>query len=122
MAAGGAGSQPATPGNTPLSEDLVRVSLPPEAAIILDGKEYVEDPVVAASGQEESSSVLAHNPRKRRRTEGSEAWIVRTGQWRLRIQPARGGKSAYECVLVAVKLDAVSSELGRNMARGFLCA
>ncbi|KAL6860425.1 hypothetical protein ACO1O0_004453 [Amphichorda felina] len=122
MAAGGAGSQPATPGNTPLSEDLVRVSLPPEAAIVLDGKEYVEDPVAAAAGQEEFSSAVAHNPRKRRRTEGSEAWIVRTGQWRLRIQPARGGKSAYECVLVAVKLDAVSSELGRNMARGFLCA
>ncbi|POR38360.1 Activator 1 subunit 3, partial [Tolypocladium paradoxum] len=33
MAAGGASSQPATPGNTPLSEDLVRVSLEPESAI-----------------------------------------------------------------------------------------
>ena len=120
MAAGGAGSQPATPGNTPLSEDLVRVSLPPEAAIALDGREYsVEDPAAAVAGQDPS---VPHNPRKRRRTDGPEAWVVRTGQWRLRIQPARGAKGAYECVLEAVKLDAVSSELGRNMAKGFLCA
>ena len=115
MASGGASSQPATPGNTPLSEDLVRVSLPPEAAITLDGKPYIEGAIAASP-----TSDHPENPRKRRRADEAVTWIVKTGQWRLRIQPSRGGKSAVECVLVAVKLDAVSSEHGRNAARGFL--
>jgi hypothetical protein len=49
-----------------------------------------------------------------------ESWIVKTGQWRLRVRNARNGKGGIECVLVAVKIDAVSGELGRNMQRGFL--
>ncbi|KAI9158577.1 Replication factor C subunit [Paramyrothecium foliicola] len=134
MASGGAGSQPATPGNTPLSEDLVRVSIEPETAIVLDGKEqhgggdsadgfsapgyYSLDSPASSS----AASVVMGNPRKRRRADanGPEEWIVRTGQWRLRIQGVKGGKSSVECVLVAVKLDAVSSELGRNVPRPFL--
>jgi len=66
--------------------------------------------------------------RKRRRLDsphgtgpgGVEEWIVRTGQWRLRIQAAKNGKAAVECVLVAVKLDAMSSEQARNSQRVFL--
>ncbi|KND94064.1 hypothetical protein TOPH_01206 [Tolypocladium ophioglossoides CBS 100239] len=119
MAAGGASSQPATPGNTPLSEDLVRISLEPESAIVLDGKPHSEEPAAVPDDGEPAAGA---NPRKRRRTSGrpDEAWTVRTGQWRLRIQGSKAGKSAVECVLVAVKIDAVSSELGRNVARGFL--
>lgn len=130
MASGGAGSQPATPGNTPLSEDLVRVLIEPETAIVLDGKEHGEagDLSTAAyytldsPASSSAASVIMSNPRKRRRadTNTPEEWIVRTGQWRLRIQGSKSGKSAVECVLVAVKLDAVSSELGRNAARSFL--
>jgi hypothetical protein len=68
--------------------------------------------------------------RKRRRLDsphgtgpgGVEEWIVRTGQWRLRIQAAKNGKAAVECVLVAVKLDAMSSEQARNSQRVFLPA
>ncbi|KAF7543043.1 hypothetical protein G7Z17_g11067 [Cylindrodendrum hubeiense] len=130
MASGGAGSQPPTPGNTPLSEDLVRVVLDPDTAILLDGKEHIEEPVQNSASAVDSpaSSIggaISTNPRKRRRTDGSivpgdEEWTVMTGQWRLRIQGSRGGKSGVECVLVAVKLDAVSSQLGRNTVRGFL--
>lgn len=135
MASGGAGSQPPTPGNTPLSEDLVRVVLEPDSAIFLDGKDHVreqhivEEPAPASAIDSPASSIgngPMPNPRKRRRTDGSiapggeEEWTVMTGQWRLRIQSSKGGKSGVECVLVAVKLDAVSSQLGRNMARGFL--
>lgn len=47
-------------------------------------------------------------------------WIVKTGQWRLRIQSAQNGRGGVECVLVAVKLDAMSGERARNEARGFL--
>ncbi|KAF5008729.1 hypothetical protein FDECE_5016 [Fusarium decemcellulare] len=120
MASGGAGSQPATPGNTPLSEDLVRVVLETESAIILDGKEYIEEP--NATVDSPASGSLS-NPRKRRRADGStgdDEWVVTTGQWRLRIQSSKSGKSGVECVLVAVKLDAMSSQLARNRTRGFL--
>ncbi|KAG6032027.1 hypothetical protein E4U41_007337, partial [Claviceps citrina] len=40
MASDGAASQPATPGNTPLGQDLVRVVLGPDASITLDGRDY----------------------------------------------------------------------------------
>ncbi|KAI3327997.1 hypothetical protein HD806DRAFT_345163 [Xylariaceae sp. AK1471] len=141
MASGGADSQPATPGNTPLSEDLVRISLDPEAHISLDGKPYVnntdvEDLVTAMStsssvghggGQESPVSSVGQPPgpaRKRRRVDTpgqtTEEWVVRTGQWRLRIQSSRRSKSAVECVLVAVKIDAYSTEQSRNAQRGFL--
>ncbi|KAI5467032.1 activator 1 subunit 3 [Mariannaea sp. PMI_226] len=140
MASGGAGSQPPSPGNTPLSEDLVRVVLEPETAIILDGREHIrdntsnnnsiEEPMSATTMDSPASSIVntpGTNPRKRRRTDGSpvsidqQEWTVMTGQWRLRIQSSsKGGKNGIECVLVAVKLEAVSSQLGRNMARGFL--
>ncbi|KAG6013270.1 hypothetical protein E4U43_007379 [Claviceps pusilla] len=148
MASGGAASQPATPGNTPLSRgDLVRVILEPEASITLDGREYI--PPVAENSRgptdlsmpldiSSSSSSTAtasvsswYHPngdtepqppsRKRKRTEDAQhSWTIMTGQWRLRILATQGGTSAVECVFVAVKIDAVSSERGRNRARGFL--
>ncbi|OBT56406.1 hypothetical protein VE04_03368 [Pseudogymnoascus sp. 24MN13] len=50
----------------------------------------------------------------------SEVWTVRTGQWRVRVQAASNDKSAVECVLIAVKIDAFTAELARNQERGFL--
>ncbi|KAL7624207.1 hypothetical protein AAE478_005766 [Parahypoxylon ruwenzoriense] len=141
MASGGASSQPATPGNTPLSEDLVRVVIEPDTHIILDGKvfnnhlESDEMPVAMSAtssighggGQESPISSIGgyFGPsRKRRRIDlsghTSEEWTIRTGQWRLRIQGSKNGKSAIECVLVAVKLDAYSTEQARNAQRSFL--
>lgn len=133
MASGGASSQPATPGNTPLSEDLVRVIFEPDSAILLDGKPFLDDPTppITTAVQDHPSASTdgavpsTTNPRKRRRTadEGTtagEEWIVKRGQWRLRIRSTRGGKAAVECVLVAVKLEADSSEGVRNFTRGFL--
>ncbi|UNI19926.1 hypothetical protein JDV02_006069 [Purpureocillium takamizusanense] len=146
MGAGGASSQPATPGNTPLSEDLVRVALEPEAAITLDGEVYDAYHLASSSsggggGQASNGSggAEAHPRKRRRRTDDdddggedgnndeAETWTVRTGQWRLRVQPAatqgggnNGAGGRLECVLVAVKLDAVSSERARNATRGFL--
>lgn len=137
MASGGAGSQPPTPGHTPLSEDLVRVIFEAESSVTLDGEEYGED-LSNYSPPEDAPAVPsdtepARNPRKRRRTEDDsiedvggalpsegQEWAVKTGQFRLRIQESRSGKSALECVFVAVKIDAVSSERGRNKMRKFL--
>lgn len=90
--------------------------------------------------QQSSSPDENPNPRKRRRLDssppygvtsvptssplGGEQWIVKTGQWRLRIQsspnPNPAKASVVECCLVAVKLDALSSERRRNERRGFL--
>lgn len=192
MAAGGASSQPATPGNTPLSEDdWVKCVLEPETSITLDGQRYTghitnpryssfppttttglsyynnNDPMMddlppqdpnnhPMSGFEQPSMPASSNtgpgpgldssptgfsglslnanpnvlpPRKRRRTEGgggtlpgvpSSYWIIKTGQWRLRIRSAKYGRSSVECFLYAVKLDAISGELARNETRGFL--
>ncbi|KAK7442291.1 BTB/POZ domain-containing protein [Colletotrichum acutatum] len=150
MASGGAGSQPPTPGHTPLSEDLVRVSIDSDTSITLDGRPHTLDfedlqqtttaanPMSAASSTAESptaTTAFQPNSRKRRRVDShgfataagqgqaalaAEEWVVRTGQWRLKIQGSRGGKSSVECVLVAVKLDAYSSENARNATRGFL--
>lgn len=119
MGSGSASSQPATPGSTPLSEDLVRVLIEPDTAITLDGRAYMHD------RDEGAVSVAAAGMTRRVdsfvRAGGGEVetWVVRTGQWRLRVQGASGG-SGLECVLVGVKLDAISSEQARNAARGFL--
>jgi hypothetical protein len=133
MASGGAGSDPASPGNTLLSDgDKVKVVVDDSAAITLDGQRWNRD--VMAMHEEEDVAESARNlsitslnvppPTKRRRiSEGNierGIWTVRTGQWRLRVQNARHGKSIVECVLVAVKLDAHTGELARNERRGFL--
>jgi replication factor C subunit 3/5 len=105
-------------GNALLKEDLVRIVLEPESAIILDGKDYLEDFINAAA----SESSANEYPRKRKRADGDsgdEEWVVTTGQWRLRIQNAPNGKGV-ECILVAAKLDAMRSQLSRNMSRSFL--
>ncbi|CAJ2511409.1 Uu.00g070340.m01.CDS01 [Anthostomella pinea] len=133
-------TQPPTPGNYPLSDDLVRIVIDSETHIMLDGKPYtknfgVDDLAAAMSSSSSIGNDDQDSPRpsiggyfgrsrKRRRVDASghtaEEWIVRTGQWRLRIQGSKNGKSAIECVLVAVKLDAFSTEQARNSQRGFL--
>ena len=122
MASGGASSQPATPGNTPLSEDLVRASLEPESAIVLDGKDYQHFAPGSASLMGNGTGSADTQSRKRQRTDGAEqdSWTITTGQWRLRVRTTNTGKSAVECVLVAVRLEGVSSEQGRNKMRRFL--
>ena len=102
-------------GNSLLTDDYVRVLLEPESAIILDGKDYLEEFI-------KSETSGSDYPRKRKRVDGdsdNEEWVVKTGQWRLRIQYAPNSRGV-ECVLVAAKLDAMSSQLSRNMSRGFL--
>jgi hypothetical protein len=134
MKKGGASSQPASPGNTPISEDWVRCVLGEDAYVRLDGREWRghlgEDGGSGASSiaGDEGIEGSGQPSRKRRRTEISsgnggeekESWVVKTGQWRLRVQNVRNGKGGVECLLVAVRLEAVSGELGRNMQRGFL--
>ncbi|CAG9944261.1 unnamed protein product [Clonostachys rosea f. rosea IK726] len=112
--------QLSAPGNTPLSQDLVLVSLDDDASITLDGKEYTGGALLNSADEKFDDDIA--QPRKRRRTEdgGPREWVVRTGQWRLRIRSTKTAKAPYECVLEAVKIDAFSSELERNSSRSFL--
>ena len=103
MMKGGASSQPASPGNTPISEDWVRCVLGEESWVRLDGKEWRGQGGEEESGEnsvagDEFGEGSAARPRKRRRTdisggEREESWIVKTGQWRLKVQNAR----EWEC-------------------------
>jgi hypothetical protein len=127
MKSGGASSAPASPGNTPISEDQVKVVIDSDAWVQLDGKEWKreKDEIEGSSVAESpASSATGHPPIKKRKFElvtgEDESWIIKTGQWRLRVQQALGVKRGVECVLVAVKLDAISGEAARNARRKFL--
>ena len=191
MNAGGASAAPASPANTPLSEDRVKIHLGGDAHITLDGAEFSWDasgrataigsgsasggfiseqeeispassvnntPILTQWPHNQSSSSSSHQlsphipqhqqqqlqqqphptpSAKQRKRHGSMddfgEWIVRKGQWRLRVQSktvepvARSSRGlmqdqggGMEILLWAVKLDAVSGQRGRNMARGWV--
>ena len=207
MSSGGASAAPASPANTPLSEDRVKIRISHETHILLDGQEHSMNddafPMHYGSASYEdyddsssnpSPSVPANStaslqpnnldtpnsninsnialgsavgrpasrpnstmrpsttiappqppPTKKRKRQGSldefGEWIVRKGHWRMRVQPRAesphsqpsrrgggGGNSssgdlggmAMEIILVAVKIDAVSGQRGRNAARSFI--
>ena len=204
MSSGGAASQSVSPGNTPLSEDRVKIRIDRDAHIMLDGEEYIMGdnfgrdhengmeyydssprpsrirapisstsspssgfqpsspwpPTIPAPHQRQQppqprtvnfpppSSYHNNNhptsdaksPARKRQRQGSldefGEWMIRKGQWRMRVQPrpegggnfgqqpgADGGGSegsGMEIVLCAVKLDAISGQKGRNALRGFL--
>ena len=183
MATGGVAAQEVSPGNTPLSEDRVKIKLGPDAHIVLDGEDYISDASVAEpraqfeedDGHESTNSPMVDRnpmisaptsattttapsnwptinltpsqprtsspastlpPSRKRRRRGSlddfGEWMVKRGQWRLRVRPrsdsfrtdARDGHGSIndkmEIVLHAVKIEAFSGQRGRNMQRGFL--
>ncbi|KAA8911722.1 hypothetical protein FN846DRAFT_897595 [Sphaerosporella brunnea] len=182
-AAGG----PASPGNTPLSEDRVKIRIGPECYLTLDGEELWDrdglsvvdiDPLPplddgnaehfnhpgsdagrSAGGGGSSPGIQRPQPppsrptsatsiarpqstnsapsftsqaRKRLKRKASmdlegpgsnNEWIMKRGQWRLRIQAAHGADrrpTGLEAILVGVKIEAFSGEYGRNSKRAFL--
>jgi len=171
---GSSSSEAASPGNTPISDDKVKVRIGPECHITVDGEEFwdrdgitvldiqdnstVDEPYgpvnrptseagrSAASGNSPimpgpwssqhtinrhvsakpmNSGPSSHPANKKRKwaesaEEGSGEWMIKRGQWRLRIQPVQGGDGKLEAVLVGVKLEAFSGEYGRNSKRAFL--
>ena len=133
----GVASLPVSPGNTGVSEEKVKVRIGQDADVVVDGRRWdvsgEDDDEEEDDGEEgEGSSMEVEGEggaraRKRRRKEGQdegEDWVVRKAQWRLRVQPAAqasgSGRSGMEVILGAVKIEAFSSERGRNAARGFL--
>ncbi|KAH8599491.1 hypothetical protein B0O99DRAFT_612125 [Bisporella sp. PMI_857] len=124
MPSGGASSAPPSPGNTPISEDQVRIVLDRSSYVLLDENDHLSPGYIPSgthsvsgggysisiegSGSAGSSPESIAPVKKRRRGDmsgfGEESWIVRTGQWRLRVQNGRSGRR----------------ELGRNAKRMFL--
>ncbi len=180
MSSGGA-AQSVSPGNTPLSEDRVKIRIERDAHLMLDGEEYIPDgssffghrpdrdtlepsppptsspancstpsTVIQPQSQSQQSpsslnfaqaprpqSTSTYNtnnnnrpPRKRKRRGSLDdfgEWMIRRGQWRLRVQPrmdegagALEQGTRMEIVMHAVKLDAISGQKGRNTLRNFL--
>ena len=153
LPSGGAAAAPASPANTPLSEDRVKIHIGADAHIVLDGQEHVMDafpsefqmegdeatsPSSATAGTPNwpiprlSPQIQQHPTSRKRRRRGSleefGEWIIKKGQWRMRVQQRvenqrslmRGRiqeQGELEIVLWAVKLDAVSGQRGRNMGR-----
>lgn len=161
MSSGGAAAQPVSPGNTPLSEERVKIRIDRDVHVILDGEDHdsetleseidFQDPtslippppsaLLTPSTSWPTTAMQQHIPnptisrpssvrppaRKRKRLGPLDEfgeWIIRNGQWRLRVQPrletATTEEGRMEIVMVAVKLDAVSGQRGRNAGRGFL--
>lgn len=161
--AGGAAGSPMSPGDTPLSEDRVKISIGPDCHVRLDGEEHWDHeglqahesydnrldaesafgPAGSEAGRGTPSPGLGwqgvraasgggflgvgqagSRKRQKRKASGDEGgeWIVKRGQWRVRVQTTQGidGRAGYEVILVAVKFDALSSEHGRNSQRSFL--
>lgn len=104
------------PKTAPLGEEKVKIQIPDEADLAVDGES-----VSWASQDITAQTEVAGPPAKRKRVDGKERgrWVVRTGQWRLRARPNTTG-DGLEVVLVAVKLDVYTEQRVRNKARAFL--
>ncbi|KAJ5456158.1 uncharacterized protein N7458_003741, partial [Penicillium daleae] len=88
--------------------------------IVVDGESNYTCPANFAPDLETDDDLP---PAKRHRTDGSESsynepCVIRTGQWRLLVEPDNNG--AYEAVLVAVKLDTWTTARVRNQQQKFL--
>lgn len=122
----GVASLPVSPGNTGISDERVRVRVGRDASVTVDGRAW-ELGVGYTGGEANEMDREDGRPSGQQATEGTtgEEWAVKKSQWRLRIQfaqmgPISGAKSRMEVIMGAVKMEAFSSERGRNESRGFL--
>lgn len=104
--------------NASVGETRVKVRIHDEADITVDGEPTPPSSIIPSSTPPD---VAPQPPAKRKRSEleEPESFIVRTGQWRLRVQPRSAGED-FEMVFVAVKLDAYTKQRMRNKSRRFL--
>lgn len=126
---GGVAAQPASPANSGVSGDRVKIAIGHEASIELDGTpifvEKRERDIASMSDPQASLLPRLQDPRPDDKITSIDElpteWVVARGQWRLRVQPARyDGESRVEVVMHAVKLEAQTGERARNIRRGFL--
>ena len=127
------GTQGASPGNTPLSEDRVKVLIDKTADVMVEnesfevpwsGEDLEQDGETASPGPPSNTgkrpaSISSERPKKKQRVDWGQ-WSIRSGLWRLHVQTNPKGSSGLELVFVAVKLEGFSLERGRNANRKFL--
>jgi len=121
---GGLAAQPASPANSGVSGDRVRIKCDADAWVEVDG-----DVVVWDTGQEQSGGETEEDdsqlPKVKKWKVGRELgkemqWIVRKGQWRLWVEAAEDELKKVEVALCAVRIEAHTDEYWRNAKRGFL--
>jgi hypothetical protein len=126
---GGIAAQPASPANSGVSGDKVRIRIDRDAFVTLDNDVVEWDDGDDSSDENSNENMTDENalPKvrkwKRERALNKEMeWLVQRGQWRLRVEAAEesGGPSKVEVVLCAIKLEGYTREMHRNGARGFL--
>ncbi|QSZ30717.1 hypothetical protein DSL72_000275 [Monilinia vaccinii-corymbosi] len=152
MRNGDASGEPASPGRSGVGGEMVRVVIGEKCGVFVDGRERVIRGGGAEDEDEDSGGHGSSSRKRRKLGDGvgvsassntslggsgapkDESWIIKTGQWRLRIREYGGGGGVpgtgmggfangmveWECVLVGVKLDAVSGERARNFGSRFL--
>lgn len=127
---GGMAAQPVSPANSGVSGEKVRVRIMRDAWVEVDGA-VVEWGVDDDGMQEESTSFAVEResdrylpPIKRWKDDeelyANAEWVVRKGQWRLRVEASEDDSSRVEVVMCAVRIMAHTEERFRNAQRGFL--
>lgn len=113
---GGVASQPASPANSGISQEAVRVRMEQDSSVELDGQELEWE-----SEDEEDDVNPDSWPDIRNEASGvNRYWIVTKGLWRLRMEKTDLGK--MEVILCVVKMEAYTKERTRNKSRTFLTA
>ncbi|KAI6875506.1 hypothetical protein D0864_14209 [Hortaea werneckii] len=114
--------------DTGFNDRRTKVLIGPDADVMLDGRPWF---IESGSVDEKANNQMidgAGKPAQQQKrgknvSDGREGpdWVVKKAQWRLRLHPLDiGGRKGIQVALVAVKIDAISTERGRNAARGFL--
>ncbi|KAL1642971.1 hypothetical protein SLS58_005213 [Diplodia intermedia] len=120
---GGVAAQPASPANSGVSGDRVKIAIGSDCSIDLDGVRVLADKRDRDTGQflDPQSSLILRLRTPSADDETPLDWVVARSHWRLRVQPRRfDGEPRVEVVMHAVKLDAYAGETARNARRGFL--
>ncbi|QDS77622.1 hypothetical protein FKW77_002457 [Venturia effusa] len=135
---GGIAKMPASPANSGISGEQVRVFIDRDAFIIVDGSaiewDSRDDDADDDDEEDEDDDDTFPSPKQKlilgmpkvkswkegRLIDRDMEWIVRRGQWRLRIEGAENDSSRVEVSMKAVRLECFVSERERNSRRGFL--
>lgn len=134
---GGIAKMPASPAHSGISGEKVRVSIDRDAFVTIDGSaiewDLADDDDADSEVEDEDDDafpspkqkLILGMPKVKRWKEGrlvdrEMEWIVRRGQWRLRVGGAENDSGRVEVSLRAVRLECFTEERERNSRRGFL--
>ncbi|OJJ34726.1 hypothetical protein ASPWEDRAFT_154138 [Aspergillus wentii DTO 134E9] len=106
------------PAQTP-SEQGYKIRFDDETDVTVDGDLHTD----ASHTDTAQTELSGPPPAKRKRVDSSDQtqqrWIVRNGQWRIRVEPQTNA-DGVDMVFTAVKLDVYTDQKMRNRSRAFL--